>query len=139
MLIFVFFFSSRRRHTRGALVTGVQTCALPICERQPADGARRHLELDALGLHGRCIADDDRGSPAAEIAELVDLELAVIGDKPGQREGQAAALDRALETAFVILHRFLVDLDPVRDARGADEVEIIARETTAEGTSGEVL
>src|SRR3546814_250736 len=29
MLLF-FFFSSRRRHTRCALVTGVQTCALPI-------------------------------------------------------------------------------------------------------------
>src|SRR3546814_12841771 len=27
---FAFFFSSRRRHTRCALVTGVQTCALPI-------------------------------------------------------------------------------------------------------------
>src|SRR3546814_12080965 len=27
-----FFFSSRRRHTRCALVTGVQTCALPIYE-----------------------------------------------------------------------------------------------------------
>src|SRR3546814_3026851 len=27
-----FIFSSRRRHTRGALVTGVQTCALPICQ-----------------------------------------------------------------------------------------------------------
>src|SRR3546814_6730573 len=27
---FVFFFSSRRRHTRCALVTGVQTCALPV-------------------------------------------------------------------------------------------------------------
>src|SRR3546814_15811191 len=26
----VVFLSSRRRHTRGALVTGVQTCALPI-------------------------------------------------------------------------------------------------------------
>src|SRR3546814_4955971 len=26
----MFFFSSRRRHTRYALVTGVQTCALPI-------------------------------------------------------------------------------------------------------------
>src|SRR3546814_5845686 len=25
-------FSSRRRHTRCALVTGVQTCALPICQ-----------------------------------------------------------------------------------------------------------
>src|SRR3546814_3073501 len=29
--ILFFFFSSRRRHTRCALVTGVQTCALPIC------------------------------------------------------------------------------------------------------------
>src|SRR3546814_4354360 len=29
----VFFFSSRRRHTRCALVTGVQTCALPISVR----------------------------------------------------------------------------------------------------------
>src|SRR3546814_15861074 len=27
------FFSSGRRHTRCALVTGVQTCALPICPR----------------------------------------------------------------------------------------------------------
>src|SRR3546814_12082552 len=32
MRIFSFFFSSRRRHTRCALVTGVQTCALPIWE-----------------------------------------------------------------------------------------------------------
>src|SRR3546814_10019870 len=30
MYILCFFFSSRRRHTRCALVTGVQTCALPI-------------------------------------------------------------------------------------------------------------
>src|SRR3546814_7725052 len=29
-MLIVFFFSSRRRHTRCALVTGVQTCALPI-------------------------------------------------------------------------------------------------------------
>src|SRR3546814_2861131 len=28
--VLVVFFSSRRRHTRCALVTGVQTCALPI-------------------------------------------------------------------------------------------------------------
>src|SRR3546814_10085131 len=31
--LFLFFFSSRRRHTRCALVTGVQTCALPISRR----------------------------------------------------------------------------------------------------------
>src|SRR3546814_5323799 len=39
-----FFFSSRRRHTRCALVTGVQTCALPISYREPflaAGEARR--------------------------------------------------------------------------------------------------
>src|SRR5881628_2509074 len=32
----VFFFSSRRRHTRCQSVTGVQTCALPICRAPPA-------------------------------------------------------------------------------------------------------
>src|SRR3546814_7935781 len=31
LVLFFFFFASRRRHTRCALVTGVQTCALPIC------------------------------------------------------------------------------------------------------------
>src|SRR3546814_17455229 len=40
-----FFFSSRRRHTRCALVTGVQTCALPIWFGgwgvEPFDGKRR--------------------------------------------------------------------------------------------------
>src|SRR3546814_7264299 len=30
LFLVFFFFSSRRRHTRCALVTGVQTCALPI-------------------------------------------------------------------------------------------------------------
>src|SRR3546814_14076103 len=30
MWVIIFFLSSRRRHTRCALVTGVQTCALPI-------------------------------------------------------------------------------------------------------------
>src|SRR3546814_8502065 len=33
LYFYFFFFSSRRRHTRCALVTGVQTCALPISRR----------------------------------------------------------------------------------------------------------
>src|SRR3546814_15042109 len=43
MLSYVFFYSSRRRHTKCALVTGVQTCALPICAQgaEAAAGARR--------------------------------------------------------------------------------------------------
>src|SRR3546814_8962366 len=52
-----FFFSSRRRHTRCALVTGVQTCALPICHRPyllralyewiADNGMTAHLLVDA--------------------------------------------------------------------------------------------
>src|SRR3546814_2987949 len=34
----MFFFSSRSRHTRCALVTGVQTCALPILKRDTKEG-----------------------------------------------------------------------------------------------------
>src|SRR3546814_3816081 len=41
--VFVFFFSSRRRHTRCALVTGVRTCALPICLSQIDDGSPRAI------------------------------------------------------------------------------------------------
>src|SRR3546814_8000617 len=40
VLGFIFFFSSRRRHTRCALVTGVQTCALPISR---AEGIFRQI------------------------------------------------------------------------------------------------
>src|SRR3546814_9042104 len=43
----VFFFSSRRRHTRCALVTGVQTCALPISKlAQELDVGLRTLYRD---------------------------------------------------------------------------------------------
>src|SRR3546814_2820281 len=58
-LCLCFFFSSRRRHTRCALVTGVQTCALPIfgellvivraeaavAEPQPADQPAMHQQV----------------------------------------------------------------------------------------------
>src|SRR3546814_8724101 len=42
-----FFFSSRRRHTRCALVTGVQTCALPIW-------SARHCRASLVGGTGGC-------------------------------------------------------------------------------------
>src|SRR3546814_11856416 len=41
-----FFFSSRRRHTRCALVTGVQTCALPIYRLNKSNGARVKEAVD---------------------------------------------------------------------------------------------
>src|SRR3546814_19689005 len=54
-----FFFSSRRRHTRCALVTGVQTCALPICRslrlfvQIPIDGRQRGTQRDHLHVDSR--------------------------------------------------------------------------------------
>src|SRR3546814_5662476 len=47
----LFFFSSRRRHTRCALVTGVQTCALPISffDHRPL----RRLRAESGDLAGR--------------------------------------------------------------------------------------
>src|SRR3546814_3428539 len=57
----IFFYSSRRRHTRCALVTGVQTCALPILasrylqrigklEPPVIDGAAGDHAFDSLGM-----------------------------------------------------------------------------------------
>src|SRR3546814_6948219 len=52
-MILVFFFSSRRRHTRCALVTGVQTCALPICPIQLA----LFMKLTALAAETFWVGD----------------------------------------------------------------------------------
>src|SRR3546814_20377437 len=40
-----FFVASRRRHTRCALVTGVQTCALPICRVEVRGDAGANEDL----------------------------------------------------------------------------------------------
>src|SRR3546814_583193 len=47
-MVVLFFFSSRRRHTRCALVTGVQTCALPICVDELLGAAGRFGDPGAL-------------------------------------------------------------------------------------------
>src|SRR3546814_6185842 len=61
-----FFVSSRRRHTRCALVTGVQTFALPICFIGNYHGraARRPQSESALGPSARAL-------PAIEARESV--------------------------------------------------------------------
>src|SRR3546814_8426936 len=82
----MFFFSSRRRHTRCALVTGVQTCALPIL---PAGLAETHamdvvpavpglFEIDPVkrpawlgDIPERCAASpDDLGRFARELIDV---------------------------------------------------------------------
>src|SRR3546814_19338607 len=47
-----FFLSSRRRHTRCALVTGVQTCALPIYGRRRRTAGSSGVVHQAEGARG---------------------------------------------------------------------------------------
>src|SRR3546814_8896875 len=60
-MCFVFFFSSRRRHTRCALVTGVQTCALPIFDIFHVELGHRHvgsrIAVERHKLRQRTVAD----------------------------------------------------------------------------------
>src|SRR3546814_13557055 len=51
--VLCFFFSSRRRHTRCALVTGVQTCALPIYDVVGDHVCHRHDGISQDGQDGR--------------------------------------------------------------------------------------
>src|SRR3546814_7983619 len=59
-----FFFSSRRRHTRCALVTGVQTCALPICT---APGPNRPETMSRPSVAAISLALDRQGCGRAII------------------------------------------------------------------------
>src|SRR3546814_7221010 len=65
-----FFFSSKRRHTGCALVTGVQTCALPI---YPPEGVAAWVDAAAVGLD----LDDARGHrpEAQDLAEQLRSHL----------------------------------------------------------------
>src|SRR3546814_13733627 len=56
--LYVFFLSSRRRHTRCALVTGVQTCALPISQKREW-GIRGMGNDGARELGGRLESGND--------------------------------------------------------------------------------
>src|SRR3546814_1021781 len=67
VLVF-FFFSSRRRHTRCALVTGVQTCALPIYLRTPSKTMRPGAETgagrgDGCGKPQSCEGSESSADP----------------------------------------------------------------------------
>src|SRR3546814_12296331 len=56
-----FFFSSRRRKTRCALVTGVQTCALPIYEPGPSEDDYEGAYYE--GDHGPGVIVTHHGMP----------------------------------------------------------------------------
>src|SRR3546814_9191922 len=100
----LFYFSNRRRNTRCALVTGVQTCALPIYRRQPERdpdrraGGPRQVAGDALAH--RFGGVEALGVERVEV-ELERLRLDQLrrvrqhGDRGGGDGGLAARIEPA--------------------------------------------
>src|SRR3546814_12725631 len=91
-MVYVFFFSSRRRHTGCALVTGVQTCALPILilahpRRKAEQGAGRKQavepRLDRTARHAEGDGDfrERRATVAAQMRH--DPAVEVVGNEFG--------------------------------------------------------
>src|SRR3546814_2231865 len=79
MCSYCVFFSSRRRHTRCALVTGVQTCALPIFRLTPAQIVGAALE-EGVHVVGLSVLS---GSHVALVSEVLErMENAGIGRVP---------------------------------------------------------
>src|SRR3546814_4312410 len=83
------FFSSGGRHTRCALVTGVQTCALPIWDRLSALLARK-AELQAKTEAERQVAEARIARLAGEARDLRELTERLEAER-------LAAEQRALE------------------------------------------
>src|SRR3546814_10029153 len=105
LFVVVFFFSSRRRHTRCALVTGVQTCALPIWKKTDAAAA----EAEAAAAKSAVPVAEEPIANALQI-DQVRLELGygllpMINGSGGQRlTDQIKSLRRQLaqEIGFVM-------------------------------------
>src|SRR3546814_9456424 len=65
-----FFFSSRRRHTRCALVTGVQTCALPILSMARELGVQVPAATLVRDLFGQALAEGYGGKDAVALLAM---------------------------------------------------------------------
>src|SRR3546814_14821766 len=87
-----FFFSSRRRHTRCALVTGVQTCALPIS--QIRDGRTDIVQFHAVKRAASTakISVGQRREPTAGLTQVGKALPCFLGRRNGRLRYMPACL-----------------------------------------------
>src|SRR3546814_8301594 len=100
---FCFFYSSRRRHTRCALVTGVQTGALPIYARKGYDAAICMYHDQALiplkTLHFDDGVNMTLGLPIVRTAPDHGTAFALAGRNAARGDAMIAAIALAGECA----------------------------------------
>src|SRR3546814_3344281 len=85
MLYCDFFFSSRRRHTICALVTGVQTCALPIFVELAVAGVGLEEQAVVDPALGREEVDGARDAPFADF-HLFAVAAVLVVEAEGDAE-----------------------------------------------------
>src|SRR3546814_2887455 len=91
MLLFFFFYSSRRRHTSCALVTGVQTCALPI-SRAAAGGIGGGRAV--IDVESRPVAVPRRRDRRPVEGRIADILVAIgVADADLQRIDPVIAVE----------------------------------------------
>src|SRR3546814_8056775 len=78
---FYFFLSSRRRHTRCALVTGVQTCALPICMMRTGHEYLKEIYVK-YGMFDGIIADSVQDISPADIDDDFLINHVILCGSP---------------------------------------------------------
>src|SRR3546814_8492579 len=89
-MFFCFFFSSRRRHTRCALVTGVQTCALPISVRDASGALAFILEAEQKTYRKAFLGDLIKAEMYAEQEGANPTLLIVMQPQPNTTTEQIA-------------------------------------------------
>src|SRR3546814_3585526 len=93
MGVYFFIYSSRRRHTRCALLTGGQTCALPIYRR-----ANEGIEPSLVVRDGQDFACGQTHAALKYYAVLAPLGQAQARNRPTKAGGEADSMGGAAAT-----------------------------------------
>src|SRR3546814_10226928 len=100
---FMFFFSSRRRHTRCALVTGVQTCALPIYD---ALAGQPEIAFDlGTGSDVRVMAVGQKKYPCCYLLQRIIDQVKALVSAHGIAPDAVADITVEVNRAFPTIDR----------------------------------
>src|SRR3546814_7401157 len=105
-MCYSFFFSSRRRHTRCALVTGVQTCALPILTAGIISARQRDINQGPYDNFLQTDASINRGNSGGPMfnmdGEVIGVNTAIFSPTGGSvgvgfETGRASGRERVCQ------------------------------------------
>src|SRR3546814_524250 len=130
LMFFLFcFFSSRRRHTRCALVTGVQTCALPILlEAAHAKVSGTYEIIDGAPVLKIVVEALDLGFDHPQEKQMItltvdDLQGAIIGKEGHIEDSALTTVGPFSFEAHWYNRRRLSGIDAIGEQRAVREVQ----------------